>query len=141
MSENLILLMLCAAFLIAAIGLFFGGALGFIHARKFLGGAAKTSGVIVENAISKNSDDGTAYVPIVSFAAENGNRYTLTGKTATCPPIYDVGERVTVCYAPEHPENAKIYSVWEIYHNAFLFLFFVAAAFIAAAMLYYAAHH
>jgi hypothetical protein len=140
MSEHTLLILLSAAFALTTVGLLIGGAVSFVRARRFLRGAAQTVGVVVANATARNSDDGVTYVPVVSFAAKNEPR-SLIGKTATDPPVYTIGDRVTVCFSPENPSDAKIYSVWEIYHNALLFLFFDAAAFITAAVLYYAARH
>jgi hypothetical protein len=140
MSENSILILLCAAFALTAIGLLIGCISSFLKASAFLRRALLTDGVVVQNALAKNSDDGETYLPVVLFATQNGQR-TLTGKTATNPPVYSVGERVGVCFAPENPNDARIYSLWEIYHNAWLFLLFDAAAFITAFVLYYAAHH
>lgn len=140
MNENSILILLCAAFGLTAIGLFACGVLSFLKAQAFLRRASKAVGVVVENATAKNSDDGTTYVPVVLFQSNNF-RHTVTGRTATNPPIYCVGEHVPVCFLPENPQNAKIYSLWEIYHNVWLFLIFDAAAFVVATVLYYAASH
>ena len=140
MSENSFLILLCAAFGATAIGLFGGSVLSFVNARNFLRRAKRTEGVVIENALAENSDGGAKYLPIVFFQTGNA-QHTLAGRTATNPPLYRVGDRVIVCFSPENPNNAKIYSQWEIYHNVWLFLLFDAAAFVAALVLYYAAHH
>jgi hypothetical protein len=140
MNEQLILILLSVAFAVTAIGLFFGGVLSFVRARAFLRGAARTDGVVIENALAKNSDGGATYVPVVEFSAgERGHR--ITGRTGTNPPSYEIGERVEVCFSPWRPSEAKIHSYLEIYSSVLLFSIFDAAALVTAAVLYYAAGH
>lgn len=138
MKEHTLLILLSGAFALATIGLLVGVALSFVRARRFLRVAAQVAGVVVANATARSDDDGETYVPVVAFAAQNEQR-SLVGKTATNPPVYTVGDRVTVCYSPENPNDARIYSVWEIYHSVWLFLIFDAMAFVFAAVLYLAA--
>jgi hypothetical protein len=53
-------------------------------------------------------DDGCAYAPIVSFIAREGNTVSFRSTYSSNPPAYQVGEKVTVIYLPDTPENAGI---------------------------------
>lgn len=55
------------------------------------------------------------YLPVVVFKTPQDLTYTITSKTASRPPAYEIGEQVTVLYLPKRPNDAKIKSFWEIW--------------------------
>src|SRR5262249_55591245 len=87
------------AYVFGAIGLVTGSvavALLVVHLQ-FAASAASAEGVVVE-------DHGT---PRVKFEVA-GRTYEIRGRVRSRPPSYTAGEKVTVIYPPEHPEEGRI---------------------------------
>lgn len=53
---------------------------------------------------------GEAYFPVVDFVSKDGKPHTAQLSEGSFPPAYEVGEKVTVLYDPEHPLDARIKS-------------------------------
>jgi hypothetical protein len=79
----------------------------------FLAGAERASGEVVshEPVTSSRSDTGgasTLYRPVVRFTTASGQSVVLRATGSSNPPAYDVGERVTVFYASERPQEGEL---------------------------------
>lgn len=90
-------------------GMVFGGIAGYLYWQeanlKQAGGQAE--GTVI--GLSESSDeDGTAYAPVVTFRTGSGRAIEFKSTFYTSPASYQVGQKVTVLYDPEAPENAKI---------------------------------
>ncbi|MFI9487313.1 DUF3592 domain-containing protein [Promicromonospora sp. NPDC052451] len=103
-----------------AMGAVFGTAAGVLAAgtAEFLASARPADGVVVglDEDLSRDGDGRTrsVYHPVVAYEV-GGQEHTVTGRTGTSPPAYDVGERVTVLYDPAAPDEARIkegYAYW-----------------------------
>lgn len=53
---------------------------------------------------------GEAYFPVVEFSAQDGKRRQVQLSEGSFPPLYEIGDEVTVLYEPEHPLDARIKS-------------------------------
>jgi uncharacterized protein DUF3592 len=53
---------------------------------------------------------GETYYPVVEFVAQDGERRTVQLSEGSFPPAYEVGDKVTVLYGPDHPLEARIKS-------------------------------
>ncbi len=73
-------------------------------------GTEETEGVVVENLAE--SGRRTTYRPVVEFTARD-RIIRIQGHTGSRPASYDIGDRVTVLYKPERPEEAVIDSFEE----------------------------
>lgn len=85
----------------------------------FLRIAASADGTVValDESVSTDSDGrrSRTYRPVVEFAPASGAVRTFTSRTGSSPPAYDVGERVTVLYDPQDPDDARLkgtFSLW-----------------------------
>jgi len=66
--------------------------------------------------ISEDTESGgTSYCPLIEFTTKNGQ--TITFNTHICgdPPSREVGERVTVLYNPDNPEEHQTDDFWGKY--------------------------
>ena len=59
----------------------------------------------------------------VSYVSSDGNEITFTTKFSSSFELYRVGEKVTVLYRPESPENAKVLGFMSLYLGPLLSLF------------------
>lgn len=88
-----------------------------VNAQRFLSNSVITTGVVVEQVAKEScSDDDTSdcrtlYAPRVRFSTENGSPSTFTARSASNPPVYEVGNQVTVRYLTSDPTTARIDTV------------------------------
>ena len=59
---------------------------------------------------SKSSQRPIIYVPVVEYVV-NGKTYEFSDETCRWPPIYQVGETVTIIYNPENPHDAYLFAL------------------------------
>lgn len=87
--------------------------------RKFLDGARKAKGKIVDSKRSTGSDGDDMYAPVVEFTDPAGQtvRFTHSVSTSSEPTL---GEEVPVVFRPENPQEASIRSFFGIWGSAFI---------------------
>jgi len=68
----------------------------------------RTAGSVTSLSPSRSSDGGTTYHPLVSYRDSAGRTVVFRDSTGTNPPLYRVGEVVTVLYLPGEPDRAII---------------------------------
>jgi hypothetical protein len=74
---------------------------------KFFAAAVKTDGRVVEM-VSRHGKS-TSYVPVIEFTPKTQtDTIRFQHSVGTNPPMYSVGEAVTVLYAPEFPNDARL---------------------------------
>lgn len=67
-----------------------------------------TTAVVTSLDEQSDSEGGCCtYVPVLEYTV-NGQNYTIRGNTASSPPQYRVGEKVSILYDPSTPEKAQI---------------------------------
>lgn len=85
----------------------------------FKSAAAITDGIVLrlDRRYSTDSDgnSGYLYYPVVQFTSSSGGAVEFRGSTGASPPVYRKGERVTVLYNPETPDNARIDSFTDLW--------------------------
>lgn len=107
-----------AGFLFLGIGIacLVGGIVWGVNTKKFVDGAVKTSGTVVEvQRRQSSSDDGPTYYPVVRFADAEGRDVTFTSSTGSNPPSHREGDRVEVLYDPRDPNDAEINSFFSLW--------------------------
>lgn len=121
-AETVIGLTAAAVFALAGAALVALGA--YIHHRRstLLADGLKTSGVIVRfERVAGPSGPGTLsetiLVPAVKFTTSSGRDITFLGSTNAKPPWadYKSGATVGVVYDPQHPANARIDTLAELW--------------------------
>lgn len=73
-----------------------------------------------------------AYSNVVEFRSADGQRHLFVTEWGSAAAVYDKGERVTVLYRPEDPENAKIRGFVSLYVGPLLLLVLGAAMWVAS---------
>jgi len=68
----------------------------------------RTSGSVTSLSSSSSSNGGVSYYPVVRYRDGTGRSVTFRDSTGTNPPLYRVGEAVTVLYLPGEPGRAII---------------------------------
>jgi len=117
------------------------GVAGFLTFRvsSFIGRSRPATGIVtalssVESRDS-NSNPQLTYAPVFSFETAGGRTYTITSRSSSNPPAFEVGEAVNVLYDPADPDGARIDSFWQLWGVPVLlgsmgtFFFAIAAAF------------
>ena len=68
----------------------------------------RTSGTIVRMVQRKDEEDGSiSNFPVVGYQVED-KAYEIQGSVSSSVPVYSVGQRITVLYPPNHPEQGRI---------------------------------
>jgi len=68
----------------------------------------RTPGSVTSLSSSRSSDGGITYYPVVCYRDGTGRSVIFRDSTGTNPPLYHVGEAVTVLYLPGEPGRAII---------------------------------
>ncbi|MGN6452149.1 MAG: DUF3592 domain-containing protein [Steroidobacteraceae bacterium] len=68
----------------------------------------RAPGSVISLSSSSSSNGGTSYYPVVRYRDGAGRSVTFRDSTGTNPPLYHVGEAVTVLYLPSAPGRAII---------------------------------
>ena len=106
-------------YLFSAIGLgmLVGSFLLYQNTASFLTNAIKAEGVVV-NLVASRSSDSTTYRPTVRFKTIEGSMVEFTSSTGSNPASYSRGEKVTVLYLPQQPDEARIDSFFSLWGGA-----------------------
>lgn len=121
---------LVGIFFIIGGGIFIAFSLGFgLESAIFKMNSAGATGTIVD-LIERRSHDGDAtYLAVFSFAAADGEEYTVRNNIATYPPLGKVGDEVKVEYQRDQPQNARIAGPFAL---LFIFVFALVGLVIVA---------
>ncbi len=101
-------------FALIGFALLFGAYTSFQSSQRFIAQALVAEGTVIE-LISSRSSDSITYRPRVTFSAQDGQRYEFVSSSGSNPPSYSRGERVTVLYSADNPNNAQLngfFSLW-----------------------------
>jgi hypothetical protein len=88
----------------------------YVVARRFVDTAARTEGVVTGLVESRDTRSGSSYRPVFVFRDGNQVAHEIQSNVGSNPPAYKIGDRVSVLYATEKPDNAAI--------DSFLYLWF-----------------
>jgi len=113
-----------APFLVlAGIGLL---ALGVHQSRQLLrlqSTGVRTPAIVTSLASSRDSQGGVTYHPIVAYTDGHGRKVVFRDSTGTNPPMYRVGQAVTVLYAPGEEARAVLdRGLWNWLPSVILFV-------------------
>ena len=109
--------------LLAGVGLL---ALGVHQSRALLrleATGTRAPGMVTALSSSSSGNGGITYHPVVTFTDAQGKQVTFRDSTGTNPPLYHVGQSVTVMYLPSEVGRAVIdRGVWNWLPSALLYL-------------------
>jgi len=77
--------------------------------------AAQAEVVQLKPVIFQTHPGRPSYAAVFTFTAEDGRSYTVRSETASRPPAYKIGQKLTVHYEKDHPERARIDSFLELW--------------------------
>ena len=88
--------------------------------RRFVAGAARASGTVVDLEYSRSSDGGGAYYPVIRFGTAAGETVTFRSRVGSSPPSHHVGETLEVLYDPAAPQGAHTAGFFALYLGSFI---------------------
>lgn len=105
----------------------------FVHAMRFVSGAERTTGTVIELS-SEFSDGDEVFYPIVRFTTAEGRSVEFESSSGSSPPSESVGDQVDVLYDPDDPEDAQISGffhlwLWPLVAGGLSLMFGVVALF------------
>jgi hypothetical protein len=105
---------------LAGLGLLTGAYFAIRSELSFRASALSASGTVVDLIRTTDSRRTTVYRPVFEFTDRTDRVYRITGSVASDPPSYERGEKVTVCYRPDNPENAQLDSFVDSWLDALI---------------------
>lgn len=106
---------LIAAFMIvSSILLLMVSGFFYLRAHCLISSTQRVAGKIVELREAR-ADGRMVYYPVFTFSDSTGVEHTITSKAGSFPPPFQVGEAVTVFYAPRYPKEAMIDSLGQLW--------------------------
>lgn len=81
----------------------------------------RAEGTVTDHSRSTDSD-GTKYSPIITYSTEQNRQITFTAGFSSNPKMYVEGDKVTVIYDPDNPQDNVILD-WGIWNWALSALF------------------
>lgn len=74
----------------------------WLYTNRFVREGVRTTGTVVDLVGSSSK------APVVAFETAEGQRQVYTSGVSSSPPAYQLGEQVTLWYAPGHPDNVVL---------------------------------
>jgi len=105
-------------YIFVAVGVFIltGGAVTYLNTRAFIENAYSAPGTVIDLIERRDSEGSVTYAPKVRFREPIENRdIEFVSSMSSSPPAYRRGERVSVLYELENPENAKIQGLFDLW--------------------------
>jgi hypothetical protein len=108
--------------LLKGVGLFFLGIILLVigvyllkNKMEFLNNSVQVVGTIID-VESSRSNSTTYYYPVISFHTLDGTTYTFSSETGSSA-AFDInkGDKISVRYTEENPQNAKVDSFMELW--------------------------
>ncbi len=93
----------------------------YVHTRRFVDIAARGEGTVIKLVETQNRDSGTTYRPVFAFRDSKGREHEICSSVGSCPPAYKVGEKVSVLYNAEEPENAVLDGFFDVWLMSLIF--------------------
>ena len=103
-------------FTIIGFFLLLGAFSAYTSVNAFMENAIKTQGVVTDLVRSRSTNNTSYYyAPVVKFMTQQGQIIEFVSSTSSSPASYSIGEKVSVLYSPDKPQDAKIddfFSLW-----------------------------
>ena len=83
------------------------GAATLVHTIRFVQGADRAAGTVIELR-SEVSDGDEVFYPVVRFTTAEGRSVEFVSSSGSSPPSESVGDEVEVLYDPDDPNDAQL---------------------------------
>ena len=87
----------------------------YIHVREFVKSAARANGTVIKLVENRSSDSGATYRPVFVFRDSREREHEINSAVGSYPPAYKIGDKVTVLYNIEEPENASLDGFFDLW--------------------------
>jgi hypothetical protein len=84
--------------------------------------AERVTATVIENEL-RHYSDGNSYCPILSFTTRLGQTYTHRSDVCSWPPSFENGDKATIYYDPNNPNNSQLDSFLGVWFVPVLFTF------------------
>ena len=129
---RLLLKIIGYSFGVISTALLIGAAIAYFHRRYFVATAVRCEGTVTKLVESHSNDMGTVYHPVFVFRDSQGREHEVYSSGGSYPPAYKVGEKVTVLYNAEQPDNACLNGFCDVWILPFLLALIGGVQFIVA---------
>ena len=111
LAENGVLLIgLCGVLAIAS------SVFGFVMTERFRETATRARGRVTEMVYSPGvGTTGRTYAPRFEYKTSDGKLWSILSTNGSTPAAFKVGDEITVLYNPQHPADAEIDSVTQLW--------------------------
>jgi Protein of unknown function (DUF3592) len=92
-----------------------GGAIFFVHTKRFVAGAERTTGTVIDLSRKTDSEGEVAYYPVVRFTTAEGRTVEFVSSSGSSPASKSEGDRVEVLYDPDDPRDAKLSGFFDLW--------------------------
>jgi Protein of unknown function (DUF3592) len=118
------------------IGLLAAGAATFVHTLRFVQGAERATGTVIELSEETDSEGDVTFHPVVRFTTAEGRTVEFVSSSGRSPAPWSVGDRVEVLYDPDDPKDAELSGFFDLWLFPIAFTG-VGVGFIAAFGVFY----
>jgi hypothetical protein len=77
-------------------------------------GSSVTGTVVSLREVDETDNTGVTYAPVINYDVQ-GRTYTYESSNSSDPPAYEVGEKVTLLYRPENPEEVRVNTWFDLW--------------------------
>jgi len=115
MQTNAVLVKLVAGFMVAmALIALPTDFFVYRHIQHFVATASHSPGKVTK-LVEENGNHHIVYFPVFEFRDAYGQRHEIDSHSGSYPPEYEVGDKISVLYQTDKPDNATIDSFWNIW--------------------------
>lgn len=111
---------------VVGLGMLLGSWMAFTSTQKFLENSELSEGTVISNELHYSHDEEgnreKYYYPIVEFQTQEGENVKFEADFGSYPPMYQVGEQISIIYNPQNPTDAQINSFWTLWFVSILLL-------------------
>lgn len=87
----------------------------YFRTRHFIDVAVRGEGKVIKLVESHDKDNGTTFRPVFVFRDSHGTEHEIYSSVGSYPPAHKVGDKVTVLYRVEEPENASLDGFFDLW--------------------------
>jgi Protein of unknown function (DUF3592) len=100
------------------------GAVVALFTARFIAGAERADGTVVDLVLSDSGDDeddqDVVYRPVVRFTTAEGRAVEFVSSLGSSPPSHSKGDSVEVLYDPDDPNDARLSDFLDLWFDALL---------------------
>lgn len=97
------------------VALLVGGVIAFVYTKRFVSGAERATGTVIDLSSRTDSDGDVTYHPVVRFTTAEGRTVQFVSSSGSSPASESEGDRVEVLYDPDDPEDAKLSGFFDLW--------------------------